>query len=72
MFKILTVANEVESQVAARHAREAFQKGDMDTAEQEASHALSANPKNVDAEQILEHAFSLKNKGFSASHGTDR
>lgn len=69
VYDMLTVAEEVASEVALKRATEAFQRGDLGTAERESVKALEANPENQGAQKILQHVFSLRNKGFTGEHG---
>lgn len=64
VYRMLTVSEEVAADVATKRANEAFQRGDLDDAESAAVKALEADPSRQEAQKILQHVFSLRNKGF--------
>ena len=68
VFKIFTDTEEIAGRLALRRASVAFERGDMDTAEMEATAALRANPNLREAEEILKHVVALRGKGFSVGH----
>jgi hypothetical protein len=72
VYKMLTTAEEVAANVAVRRASEAFETGDLDAAKVQAERAIGSNPNSGEAQKILQHVYSLKNKGFSSGHESGR
>lgn len=66
VLRLLTRAEEIAAGVATRRARQALERGDLDTAEAEATVALQNNPAEPEAQKILRHVLVLRQQGFSA------
>ena len=65
VYRIRTAADEAESRAVGFMANRALQKGDLDAAEIAAMDALTLNPSNDDAMDILTKVTRLREAGFS-------
>lgn len=68
VYRMLTKGEEVAAGVALRRAGDAFERGDLEGAEAQATAALKADPNCTEADRILQHVVSLRGKGFSTDH----